>query len=218
MKDIVIIGAGGFGREVASLIEDINQKHCKWNLRGFIDEDINKKGDLINGYKVLGGISYLENKKDMYFVIAIGNPQVKENLLKKITNKEIEAATLIHPSCIIGKENKIGKGVIICAGNIITVNTKIESFVTINLACTIGHDSTIEKYTTLYPNVNISGNCKVEELSELGSKTVVIQGMKIGSKTVTGAGTVIINDISGECTVVGVPGKIKKKSLYIGEK
>lgn len=211
MKELVIIGAGGFGREVAWLIEDINRVSVEWNLLGFIDEDKKKHGKDLNDYRILGGFKYLEEKKDIYYVCAIGNSKIKRDIIEKCINYNIKPATLIHPSVIMSKKNnQIGEGCIICAGSIITVNTKIGRNVIINIDCTVGHDVVINDYATIYPSVNISGNCNIGECVEIGTGSQIIQGKSIGSNSIVGAGSVVIKDIEKNSTAVGVPAKVIK--------
>lgn len=212
MKDLVIIGSGGFGREVAWLVEDINEAKNEWNLIGFIDENMNNHGKECNGYKVLGGFDYLEGKNDIYYVCAIGNSKIKKEIVENKCNKyNIKPATLVHPSVIMNRKyNEIGEGTIICASNIITVNTNIGNHVIINLDCTIGHDVVIEDYVTVYPSVNISGNCNIAECVELGTGVQIIQGKEIGSNSIIGAGSVVIKDIESDSTAVGIPAKVIK--------
>lgn len=206
MKDIVIIGAGGFGREVAWLIEDINEKEETWNLIGFIDEDKEIHGKKLNGYKVLGGFEYLKGKKDIYYVCAIGNSLSRKKIIQEKCN-DLIAAKLIHPSVIMSKHIEIGNGTIICAGSILTVNLSLGNHVIVNLDCTIGHDVNVEDFVTIYPSVNISGNCNISECSEIGTGAQIIQGKNIGKNTIIGAGSVVVKNIEGNCTIVGVPAK-----------
>ena len=206
MKDIIIIGAGGFGREVAWLIDDINKIKKTWNLLGFIDEDESQHGKELNGYKVLGGFEYIEGKRDLYYVCAIGNSSIRKKIVQEKCNNLI-AAKLIHPSVIMSQYTDIGDGCIICAGSILTVNLRLGNNVIVNLDCTIGHDVNIEDFVTVYPSVNISGNCVIGECSEIGTGTQIIQGKKIGERTIIGAGSVVVKNIDGNCTIVGVPGK-----------
>ncbi|RUR38710.1 acetyltransferase [Clostridium perfringens] len=206
MKNIVIVGAGGFGREVAWMIEDINEEKKIWNLLGFIDEDKSKHGETLNGYKVLGGFEYLQDKKDIYYVCAIGNASIRKKIVQEKCRGLI-SAKLIHPSVIISKYTEIGDGCIICAGSILTVNLSLGNHVIVNLDCTIGHDVKINDFVTVYPSVNISGNCIIGECSEIGTGTQIIQGKKVGERTIIGAGSVVVKNIYGDCTVVGVPAK-----------
>lgn len=206
MKRIVIIGAGGFGREVAWLIEDINKKKKEFEILGFLDDSIEKKDEIINGYRVLGGLEEIE-LKDVYFTCAIGNSKIKSNVVKKAIERKLKPINLIHPSVKTGKYNKFGEGLIICAGTIITVNTNIEDYVTINLNCTIGHDTKIGMFTTMYPGVNLSGECVIEKGVELGTNSTIIQGKKIGKNTIVGAGSVVVRDLIENCIFAGVPAK-----------
>ena len=212
MKDLVIVGAGGFGREVAWLVEDINNNNREWNLLGFIDENEQNHGNELNGYKVLGGFDYLNNKKNIYYVCAIGNAKVRKEIVEKKCSKyNIKPSNLIHPSVIMSKKyNKMGEGCIICASNIITVNFNLGDHIIVNLDCTIGHDVVINDYVTIYPSVNVSGNCNIGECVELGTGTQVIQGNNIGDRTIVGAGSVVIRNIEGDKVAVGVPTKVIK--------
>ena len=212
MKDLVIIGAGGFGREVAWLLDEINEVRMEWNLLGYIDEDKNNVGKILNGYKVLGGFEYLEDKKDIYYVCAIGNSKLKKEIIeKKCSQYNIKPATLIHPTAIMSKKyNQIGEGCIICAGSIITVNVNLKNHIIVNIDTTIGHDVVIDNYTTIYPSVNISGNCNIGECVELGTGTQIIQGKRIGSNSIIGAGAVVIKDIDKNRTAAGIPAKVIK--------
>lgn len=211
MKDIVIIGAGGFGREVQWLIERINEENPKanrWNIRGYID-DGKEVGTEINGYRVLGGIDYLKNTKTKLSVVcAIGASKTRKKVIKKISDyQNLEFPNLIDPSVIFSNYVQCGKGNIICAGSILTVNINIADFCIINLDCTLGHDDVLESYVTIYPSVNVSGCVCVGECSELGTGTQIIQGKNIGKGTIIGAGAVVVKDMPDECTAVGSPCK-----------
>ena len=54
MKDLIIFGASGFGREVAWAVERINKVSPTWKLLGFMDDADDNQGKAINGYPVLG--------------------------------------------------------------------------------------------------------------------------------------------------------------------
>ena len=208
MKDLVIIGAGGFAREVAWLVEEINEVDKEWNLLGFLDENKNNHGLRLNSYPVIGGLEFLE-KNEVFYVCAIGNSKVRKQIIQKIEKSNATPATLVHPSVMISKKyTTIGEGTIICAASIITVNLGKHNIV--NLDCTIGHDVVTEDFVTVYPSVNISGNCNIGECTELGTGTQIIQGKNIGENVIVGAGSVVVKDIEANKTVVGVPAKIIK--------
>ncbi|MHD0322147.1 acetyltransferase [Fusobacterium varium] len=209
MKDVVIIGAGGFAREVAWLIEEINKKNEQWNILGFIDDNSENIGKSLNGYKIIGNTDYLnEMNKNIYAVIAIGNGKTRKKIVEKLKKRKF--GILIHPNVSISNSISIGEGSIICSGNILTVNISIGKHVIINLDCTIGHDAVIKNFSTFLPGTNLSGETIVEECSTLGTGSTVIQGIKIGKNVMVGAGAVVIRDIIDDSTAVGNPARTIK--------
>lgn len=212
MKDIAVFGAGGFGREVLTIIKAINKVEFKYNILGFFD-DGEPIGKIINGYPVLGGVDALQKwGKGICVVVAIGGPAVKRKIVEKISNNNVEFPTLIHPHAIIGDDElvDIGKGCIICAGTIITVNVRIEDFVILNLGCTVGHDTHIGEYASFMPSVNISGEVNIGKGVYVGTGAKIINRLTIGNDTVVGAGAVVVKALPENCTAVGVPAKVIK--------
>ena len=214
MKDIAIFGAGGFGREVLTIIKAINKEKSTYNMVGFFDDGL-PIGKVVNGYPVLGGKEEL-NKwgHNLCVVFAVGNPIVKDKIVKGLYNDNLSFPTLIHPSVIIGDSDyvHIGKGCIICAGCIITTNIQIKDFVILNLGCTVGHDTVIGEHSSFMPSVNISGEVNISERVYVGTGAKIINQLSIGENTIVGAGAVVINSLPSNCTVVGVPASIVKKN------
>lgn len=212
MKDLIIFGASGFGREVAWVVERINKNNPTWNLLGFIDDDDSIQDSSINGYKVLGKTEVAKEYPDVFFVCAVGASMIREKIIKnlKSVNPNIKFATLIDPSVELSDFVTIGEGTIICAHTIITVNINIGKHVIINLDCTIGHDAILNDYVTLYPSVNVSGITNIGYAVELGTGMQIIQGKSIGNYSIVGAGAVVVNDLPEKCTAVGCPAKAIK--------
>ncbi len=214
MKELIIIGAGGMGREAAWLAERMNLSSKMWKISGFIDEAPELKGKVINDYPVLGGFEVVKEHKEAYFVCAVGNAKVREDLTAKALkeNESIRFSTLTDPSVIMSDRVKIGEGSIICAGAVITVNIEIGKHCIINMSCTVGHDAVLEDFVTLYPSVNVSGNVRIEKGTEVGTGAAIIQGKRIGAGSIIGAGGVVIGDIPNDSTAVGCPTKVIKVS------
>lgn len=208
MKDIAIYGAGGFGREVAMLVEQINQHTPSWNLTGFYDDGL-VAGTAVYGYKVLGGLPDLNNTgKELSLVIGIADPEIKKKIITQISNPYISYPVLFHPTALAGqKDVRIGEGSIITAGAILTVNIHIGVHVIINLSCTIGHDAVIGDYSSLMPAVNISGEVEIGEGVFIGTGANIINQLKVGAATIIGAGAVVTESLPAHCTAVGVPAK-----------
>ena len=209
MNELIIIGAGGFGREVAWLVERINAELPRWKLVGFVDDDREKTGLTINGHTVLGTTDVLEEYGKCKLVCAVGFAQTRRKIVEKIKRRfpKAEFATLIDPDAIISDLNTVGDGCIICAGNILTVNITIGDHVIINLSSTVGHDAVISDYVTVYPGVNVSGFVTIGEATEIGTGTQILPGKNVGKESLIGAGAVVINDIPDRCTAVGCPAK-----------
>ncbi len=204
-KDIYIFGSSGFGREVAWLIEELPD----WNILGFIDDDESKIGEIINGYLVLGNTDYLLSVNGkINVVIAIGNPTVREIIVQKLSvSNNVLFPNIIANNVRISKYIELGIGNIICSQSVLTTNIKIGDFNHVNLNCTIGHDVVLSDYITIYPSVNVSGNVEICNLVEVGTGTRIIQGKKITSGVILGAGSVVVKDIMEHGTYVGVPVK-----------
>lgn len=207
MKKIAVIGAGGFGREVKMLIDQINQKEKKFEVIGFYDD--NENFTTVNGLPYLGKIEKL-NEVDfpLSVAVSIADPKTKRNIINSIKNTQIDFPNLIHPTVLIGEDAlKTGRGNIICAGVIITVNIEIKDFVILNLSCTVGHDTVVGSYSSFMPAVNISGEVNIEEGVYVGTGTKIINQLEIGQYTIVGAGAVVAKTLPAHCTAVGIPAK-----------
>ncbi len=208
MKDIIIIGAGGVGKETAWIIEQINLIEPTWNIIGFIDDNEEIWNENINGYKVIGGINCLNSiKKNTNIIIAIANYKIKKNIVNIINNR-FKFASIIHPDVYLNNTINIGEGTIIYPGVIVTTNVKIGKHVIVSPKCGIGHNSKISDYVSLLWNVNISGCDTIEEGCLIGSGATILQNKIISKESTIGAGAVIIRDVFSNSTVVGVPGKV----------
>lgn len=209
MKKIAIIGAGGFGKEVQMLIEQINNKESQYEFIGYFDDGY-KKGQLINDFPILGGLNDINNIDfKLSIVSAIGEPKLKEKLIKLIDNSNIDFPILVHPTALIGdrKYVTIGEGSIITAGVIITVNINIGKHVILNLSCTVGHDTDIGDYSSFMPTVNISGEVDIQKGVYVGTGAKIINQLTIGENTIVGAGAVVAKSLPKNCTAVGIPAK-----------
>jgi sugar O-acyltransferase (sialic acid O-acetyltransferase NeuD family) len=209
MKDLIIFGASGFGREVAWAAERQNKVGPIWNILGFMDDDESIQGTEINRYKVLGRTTDVGKYPEAYYVVAVGASRTREKIVSnmKAVNPSIKFGTVIDPSVEMSDLVTIGEGTIICAHTIITVNIEIGSHVIINLDCTVGHDAILKDFVTLYPSVNVSGITQIGHAVELGTGMQIIQGKTVGDYSIVGAGAVVVKDIPAKCTAVGSPAK-----------
>lgn len=210
MKNIVIIGAGGFGREVAWLIKEINDGDeltgsPKFNLLGFIDDNP-QKTHTVEKIPVLGNLTWLINQEDKPSVVcAVGDPRTRYAIIQKLEKNGFDFPTLISPTIQRSNHVEIGKGTVICTNCVLTTNIIIGQHVILNLACTVGHDSVIEDFASVMPGVMIAGDVNIGKGAYLGIGSNIINLAKIGDWSIIGSGATVIKDIPPNVTAVGTP-------------
>lgn len=204
MESILIIGAGGLGKEAADLIRDIGG----YEIIGFLDDNKEKKGAMFNSVRVLDTIDHIDQYKTVdNLAIAIASPAIKKRIYEYTGSMGFCYPNLVHPTVIMGSGVRMGMGNIVCAYSILSTEVVLRDFVTINPQCGIGHESELQSFTTAYWSVHIGGNTSIHEGCELGSQSCVIQGLKIAGNVVLGAGAVAVKDISENGAYIGIPAK-----------
>lgn len=210
MKDIVIYGAGGFGREIACLLRLINEKENKWNLIGFLDDNEAIWGTKNEYGTVLGGSEWLNKcEKELACAIAVGNPNAVYAIVGKINNPKVTFPNLYAPTVtFLDKESlQIGQGNIFCSNCFVSCNVKVGNFNLFNGYIPIGHDAVIGDYNVIMPSCNISGGVTLGECNFLGVQSVVLQYVKIGNNTRVGANSVIMRKTKDGYLYMGNPAK-----------
>jgi sugar O-acyltransferase (sialic acid O-acetyltransferase NeuD family) len=203
MKPLVIVGAGGFGREVFGLVRHINDLSPTFDFLGYLDDgDVDAALLERLGARVLGG-SVLLTELDVAYVIAIASTGSRKAIDAVARTSHRRAATLCHPSAAIGDDVRLDEGVIICGQAQLTTNIQVGRHSVINLGCTIGHDVVIGALVTIHPGVHLSGGVVIEDGATLGTGSVVLPGVRVGGGSVVGAGAVVARDVAPYVTVVG---------------
>lgn len=214
MKDIAIFGAGGFGKEVACLINRINEEKHIWNLIGFFDDNASLKGKMISHFgKCLGGIDELNQyNKELCIAVAIGNPKVTQLIVNKINNQNISFPNLIHPTtkCIDERTFEIGIGNIIQGSCAFSCDVKIGDFNILNGSIVLGHDDKIGSFNTFMPAVRVSGGVTIGNGNFFGVGSIVLQQIKIGENVRLGAGSVLMTKPKNDELYIGNPAKKMK--------
>ncbi|MBA3680768.1 MAG: NeuD/PglB/VioB family sugar acetyltransferase [Bacteroidetes bacterium] len=210
MKDIVIIGAGALGQEVAWLIEEINEKSVQWNILGFLDDFAFSTKKTILGYPCIGSFKDVANFKDASFILGFGDPRLTEKIYNEINGENLNWATLISPTVRIHKSNKIGKGVVIGRNADLTVNCTINDFVYINIHVVLGHEVEVDKFSIISPNVTINGGGKIGKACQIGANAF-IKDVFIGDYSTVGASSCVIKTVEEYSVVAGVPAKVLHK-------
>jgi sugar O-acyltransferase (sialic acid O-acetyltransferase NeuD family) len=208
MKDLVIYGMGGFGREVHQIVEDVNLEKRVWNFLGFLDDDVRLRGGSAHGYPCLGGLEWLERHSRVAVVLSTGSPVTRWKLARRLRSVGHAAfATLVHPRAWVGNRVSIGVGTIVHASVNVTTDVAIGSHVILNKACTVGHDVVIGDYVFVAPHALI-GCSEVGEGTYFGANSTAVNYRPVGSWSIVGAGAVVISELPSNVTAVGVPARI----------
>ena len=210
MKKLVLIGAGGFGREVANMVEVLNERSKQYELLGFLDDGKSFSPDVkINNYPWLGTHEWAISHKDedIVYTCAIGNPEMRSTIQNKLTKNGIEFETLIAAGINIPRTSYIGKGCILGRGSSVSVNCYLADGVILNSGVIIGHDTRIEEYTTILTSSGVSGCCHIGEKVIIGGHAFIVQGRTIGNKATVAAGSIVFTNVKAGATVLGNPAK-----------
>ena len=215
MKPIYIIGAGGLGKEVYILIEDINSKKPTYDIKGFIDADLSKKQVKI-GKRIIEVFSekkFIEKNyqnENIHLAIAIGSP----NSISKVSKfykgiSEFIFPNLIHPTVHYRQDAIVmNEGNIISANSQISVDVEFDSFNFINLTCTIGHDTKMGSFNVINPGVNLSGGVIVGNNNLIGTNSTILQYLQIGNNNTITAASFLSKDVDNNLILVGNPARV----------
>ncbi|WP_114201811.1 sugar acetyltransferase [Janibacter anophelis] len=207
MRDIVVIGAGGFGRETIDTIRAINAVSPTWTLLGVVDDALSPAN--ADRLEFLG-VTYLGSVADLpagvSVAVAVGAPAARVAIVARL-GRHAELPSLIHPSTIIGSAFCHGAGLITLAGVSIGTNVSLGDHVHLNAHSVIGHDTHLADYVSVNPNATISGDCHIGPKTLVGASATLLQGLAIGRSVTVGAAACVVRDVADDQLVKGVPAR-----------
>jgi sugar O-acyltransferase (sialic acid O-acetyltransferase NeuD family) len=211
MRDLIIIGAGGFSRELLSYAIDIMKTDgCEWRVKGFLDDNLNAFNGIDTGYPILGTITDYKTEENAVYICAIGDCKTRLLICRKLQEKGAEFINFIHPTARIRERVKMGVGNIFCPYSGVSPDVIIGDFVTVNCNSGFAHDCIIGSGCTLSGDCDVTGNCKLGEGVFMGSKAVITPGRKVGDYAKISAGAVVFAHVKPGKTIFGNPAIVLK--------
>lgn len=198
---LVILGSGGLAAEVFS-----------WALKSHDITAFFSEDDLRVSMFSLPILKSLINLKGAQFVIAVGDPLLKERFWDYAIECELEPCDpIIHHTAVLGHDVYIDKGSILCPMSVVTSRVKIGCAFTLNLGATVGHDCAIGDFVNVAPGANISGNVTIGDSAAIGTSSCIRERLIIGDSSVVGMGAVVTKNVPSGETVVGNPARLLPK-------
>lgn len=209
MTQLVIVGAGGHGRETLDIVEALVAGGAPWRVLGFVDDARAAAGGTVRGLPVLGGTDWLlaPERADVRYVLGVGNAAAKGQLAARLHAAGRRAATLLHPSASLTPHVRLGEGTVIAARAVLTSDVTLGRHVFVNVAASVSHDCVVGDHCHLAPGSHLAGNVRIGDGCEIGMGAVVIQGITVGPGAIVGAGAVVVRPVAGDTTVAGVPAR-----------
>jgi sugar O-acyltransferase (sialic acid O-acetyltransferase NeuD family) len=211
-RRLVVVGAGGFARELLDVVEAINRVGTQqYRIVGAIDGAPTHLGlaqFALRGIPLLGDDdAWLGGDDHADFVVGIGSPSIRRKVAARYESAGRRAATLIHPRATIGSLSSVGAGSVVCAGAQVSTNVRLGRHVHLNPNSTVGHDANVDDFSSINPGAVISGGVLIEERVLVGAGAVVLEQLRLGRESVVGAAACVVRDVAPGATVKGVPAR-----------
>jgi sugar O-acyltransferase (sialic acid O-acetyltransferase NeuD family) len=211
-EGLVLVGAGGFGRETAELVRAINaaERSPRWSLLGFLDDDPALRGTAVSGVPVLGGLEQLADLPGVRVVVCTGHPgnfKSKRRIVERLGIERERYATLIHPAAVVPASCSVGEGTVLLAGAVATTDVRIGSHVGVMPHAVFTHDDRLEDFVTVGAGVCLAGEVHVGTGAYLGAGCLVRERCTIGEWALVGMGAVVTGDVPEGEVWAGVPAR-----------
>jgi sugar O-acyltransferase (sialic acid O-acetyltransferase NeuD family) len=208
---VVVVGASGFGRECLDVVDAMAAAGSMVEVSGVVDDgpsDLNLERLAARGVTYLGTVEeWLSLESPARYILGIGSPQVRRDLVDRLEGAGADPFTAIHPSATFGACVEVGEGVVVCAGVTISTNVRLGRHVHVNPNATIGHDAVLGDFVSVNPAAVISGEVSIGEGTLVGAAATILQELSVGVSTVVGAGSVVTKDLPNNVVVKGIPGR-----------
>jgi len=210
VRPLLIIGAGGLGRETLAAARATNEVTPTWDVVGFLDDDPTVQGTSIDGAPVVGPTSHVSRLPDTAAVVTIGNPgdfTSRRRIVAALGLQPDRWATVVHPAAIVARGTRIGGGTIVLAGAVTTSPIHIGAHVVVMPTVVLTHDDTVADYVTLASGARLAGGVSVGEGAYVGAGALIRERRSIGAWCLVGMGAVVTTDVPPGEVWAGVPAR-----------
>jgi sugar O-acyltransferase (sialic acid O-acetyltransferase NeuD family) len=224
-RDLVIIGSGGFARETAQAVDAVNASGARWQLLGYLDDDPERHGLVIDGTIVLGGRDRISNLPNASFIVCTGRPDNYVSRLRIATELGLPSeryATIVHPSASVSTSSSIGPGSVLLAHVTLTAAVTIGAHVAIMPQATLTHDDVVDDFATIASGASLGGGVRIRRAAYLGAGSLIGENRTVGAYSLVGMGAVVTQDVPTGEVWVGVPARRIREAnvprdVYVGE-
>jgi sugar O-acyltransferase (sialic acid O-acetyltransferase NeuD family) len=203
MHDLLIVGSGVHGAEMAEIVERVNRVRLTWNLLGFVSPQNTPVGTERNGYPVLGGPDMIAAYPDACLVSDNEWPRT-------LALPHERLVSLIDPSAFVSRTAQIGVGCVLYPNSFVGLNASLGDRVFCLSGCVINHDCVLEDSVVLASGVILAGSVHVEAECYLGQSCTIRQFLRIGRGSLIGMGAVVVRDVAPGSVIIGNPGRLKE--------
>lgn len=206
MHDIVIIGAGGFGRELHEMLWDCFP-HAQYRFKGFLAKD----PDELSGFAVEGPIldhpDHYRPEAEDRFLLAIGDMDVRRRIVETLVDRGAQFLTLIHPTSVVAKTARIGTGVVLYPFTVVMNRGFVDDYVHLSIYASVGHDARVGKYSLMAPYATLNGFSVLDEEVYMSTHSTVAPEKHVGHRSKVSANSAVMQDVPASSLVHGVPGR-----------
>jgi len=215
MRDLLIVGAGGFARETAAAVAAVNAAAPTWRLLGYLDDDPALHGTRRVGVPVIGGTDLVAELTDAAVLVCVGNPRnyrSRRRLVERFGLPPQRYATIVHPAARIGVGCTVGPGSVLLAGVDLTAEVAVGAHVAVMPQVVLTHDNVIGPYATIASGVRLGGGVRLGDGVYVGAGALLRDGITVGAWSQLGMGSVVLHDVPAGEVWVGAPARFLRRA------